>query len=106
MSFKNAAAQTKAQDQNQNAALLAEIAALKAENARLAASKAKAKGESRLTLKVSAKGAVSVYGLGRWPVTLYRSQWERLLGIGKDIAQFIVDHKAELTDKNDEKDNA
>ena len=33
----------------------------------------------KLTLKVSAKGAVSVYGMGKWPVTLYAGQWERLL---------------------------
>jgi hypothetical protein len=50
-------------------------------------------------LKVSAKGGVSVYGLGRFPVTLYKSQWKKLLGQAKEIAQFIVDHDSELAHK-------
>lgn len=43
--------------------------------------------ERKITCKVSDKGALSVYGLGRFPVTLYRSQWERLLA--PDTAQSI-----------------
>jgi hypothetical protein len=52
-----------------------------------------------LYCKVSAKGAVSVYGLQRMPVTLYVEQWERLLGFGDDIKTFLKDHDAELKRK-------
>lgn len=61
--------------------------------------KAKAKGTNRITLKVSQKGALSVYGLQRWPVTLYREQWLRLLEKADDIRQFIVDNDAGLVVK-------
>lgn len=61
----------------------AELEALRAELAQarqeVAAAKAAAASGGRISYKVSEKGAVSVYGLGRWPTTLYRSQWERLL---------------------------
>ena len=40
--------------------------------------KGNGKGNAKLTYKVSGKGAVSVYGMGRFPVTLYAEQWERL----------------------------
>ena len=43
----------------------------------------------RLTMRVSEKGALSVYGLGRFPVTLYRGQWERLFDASRDIKLFI-----------------
>jgi len=54
--------------------------------------------EKRGTLycKVSQKGAISVYGLQRMPVTLYAEQWERLLGFGDEIRKFIEEHKDEL----------
>lgn len=52
---------------------------------------------ARITLKVSAKGAVSVYGLGRFPVTLYAQQWDKLLGMADDIRAFCTEHKAELS---------
>ena len=42
-----------------------------------------------MSLKVSEKGALSVYGLGRFPVTLYREQWEKLLGMANEIRSFI-----------------
>ena len=42
-----------------------------------------------MSLKVSEKGALSVYGLGRFPVTLYREQWEKLLGMTDEIRRFI-----------------
>lgn len=58
----------------ENEQLKAELAKLKAENDLLKTPKAKG-----LSLKVSEKGAVSIYGLGRFPVTLYRSQMERLM---------------------------
>jgi len=61
-----------------------EIERLKRENAAL--KKSTARG---LSLKVSAKGALSVYGLGRFPVTLYKEQWLRLLDMTDDIRAFI-----------------
>ena len=47
-------------------------------------------------LKVSEKGAVSVYGLGRFPVTLYKEQWEKLLAMSEDIKKFIAENKDRL----------
>lgn len=55
----------------------------------------------KVAIKVSTKGAVSVYGLGRFPVTLYASQWEALLGRGEDIKQFILDNVNALAKKED-----
>ena len=52
-----------------------------------------------LSLKVSQKGAVSVYGLGRFPVTLYPTQMQRLLAIKDDIETFIADNKASFSYK-------
>jgi hypothetical protein len=52
-----------------------------------------------LYCKVSQKGAVSVYGLQRMPVTLYVEQWERLLNYGDDIREFVKDHDSELKRK-------
>lgn len=49
----------------------------------------KAAKQTKLTMKVSEKGALSVYGMGRWPVTLYRGQWERLLAHKDEIVAFI-----------------
>ena len=72
----------------------AEIERLKAENAAL---KSPARGQ--LSLRVSEKGAVSVYGLGRFPVTLYREQWEKLLGMADQIKQFIEDNDDKLKKK-------
>ena len=77
--------------------LQAEIDRLRAENARLAATK----GNGKLTCKVSAKGALSVYGVGRFPVTLYKSQWPRLLDHGDSIRQFILDNDHLLAEKGD-----
>ncbi len=74
--------------------LQAELERLRAENARL-----KREDKSGLRLKVSGKGAVSVYGLGRFPVTLYQEQWLRLLDFGDNIREFIEDHRAELKAK-------
>ena len=64
--------------------LRAEIERLRAENESL---KRPARGQT--SLKVSEKGALSVYGLGRFPVTLYREQWEKLLGMADEIRTFI-----------------
>lgn len=56
--------------------------------------------EATATTKASAGGALSVYGLGRFPVTLYRSQWERLLGAANEINAFILANAAILTTKD------
>lgn len=50
-------------------------------------------------LKVSQKGAVSLYGLGRFPVTLYKEQWESVLSMADDIRRFLDEHDAELKKK-------
>ena len=52
-----------------------------------------------LYCKVSEKGAVSVYGLQRMPVTLYMEQWERLLGFADEVRQFIKDNDGKLKRK-------
>ena len=54
-----------------------------------------------MSLKVSEKGGVSVYGLGRFPVTLYKEQWLRLLDMADDIRAFIVEHESQLKAKPD-----
>jgi hypothetical protein len=64
--------------------LKAEIDRLKAENEAL-----KTPTRGAISLKVSEKGAVSVYGLGRFPVTLYKEQWAKLLATSEQIKSFI-----------------
>ena len=54
------------------------------------------KRTSRMEFKVSEKGGVSVYGLGRFPVTLYYEQWQRLLGAADDLLKFLEDNKSKL----------
>lgn len=71
------------------------IAFLEAKNAELS----KPREPGKLRLKVSEKGGVSLYGLGRFPVTLYKEQWLRLIGHGEEIVTFIDEHDAELTVK-------
>jgi hypothetical protein len=71
-----------------------EIERLRAENERLRRTASKG-----VTLKVSEKGAVSVYGLGRFPVTLYQEQWLKLLDMTDDIRSFIRDNAASLKTK-------
>jgi hypothetical protein len=61
----------------------AELARLRAENELLK------RQRGQMALKVSEKGALSVYGLGRFPVTLYREQWEKLLAMADEIRRFI-----------------
>jgi len=56
-----------------------------------------------LYCKVSEKGAVSVYGLQRMPVTLYVEQWERLLGFSEEIKQFLKENDSRLKRKGQEK---
>ena len=55
--------------------------------------------QSRLTLKVSEKGALSLYGMGQWPVTLYKSQWLRLIDYIPEVQAFISTHAGVLKDK-------
>jgi hypothetical protein len=74
--------------------LKAELDKLKAENAAL-----KARGAKGISMKVSEKGAVSVYGLGRFPVTLYQEQWLKLLEMADDIRSFIREHEGQLKKK-------
>ena len=76
------------------AELQAELAKLKAENDAL-----KARGSRGVTMKVSEKGAVSVYGMGRFPVTLYQEQWLKLLDLAEDIRAFIRDNEPKLKKK-------
>lgn len=63
---------------------------------------AKLAAKNTLTLKVSDKGALSLYGLGRFPVTLYRGQWERLIPLVKSgaVDKFIADNAAKLAVKD------
>jgi hypothetical protein len=67
----------------------------------LQAAQAVAQAPKKITLKVSEKGGLSLYGLGRFPVTLYRSQWERLLtpDTVKQVQDFIKVNSALLTVK-------
>lgn len=53
----------------------------------------------QLTLKISEKGALSIYGLGRFPVTLYKEQWTRLLAISDQIRKFIEENNEKLKTK-------
>ena len=71
--------------------LKAELERLRAENAAL-----KSRAQKAVSLKVSEKGGVSVYGLGRFPVTLYKEQWTRLLDMADEIRAFIREHEPEL----------
>jgi hypothetical protein len=75
-------------------ALRGEIDRLKAENESL-----KKRGSKGVSIKVSEKGAVSVYGLGRFPVTLYQEQWIKLLDLADDLRAFIGENAAKLKKK-------
>lgn len=70
------------------------IAKLEAENAAL-----KNRGSKGVSMKVSEKGAVSIYGMGRFPVTLYQEQWLKLLEMADDIRAFIKENEATLKKK-------
>jgi hypothetical protein len=67
--------------------LRAELERLRAENEAL-----KRPVRGQISIRVSEKGGVSVYGLGRFPVTLYKEQWERLLAAADQITTFIKDN--------------
>jgi hypothetical protein len=73
----------------------AELERLRAENARL-----KKTASRGISMKVSEKGGLSVYGLGRFPVTLYKEQWTKLLDLADDIRSFIRENEQSLKAKD------
>jgi hypothetical protein len=77
------------------AEMKAELERLKAENEAL-----KARGSRAVSMKVSEKGGLSVYGLGRFPVTLYQEQWLKLLELADEIRAFIRDNSGKLKKKD------
>jgi len=72
----------------------AELERLKAENEAL-----KSRSGRGISMKVSEKGGVSIYGLGRFPVTLYKEQWAKLLDMADDIRAFIKENEPKLKAK-------
>jgi hypothetical protein len=78
-----------------NEDLQAELERLRNENESLK----QGKRGAAVSMKVSEKGAVSVYGLGRFPVTLYQEQWTKLLAMAPEIKAFIDENKARLKTK-------
>ena len=73
----------------------AELDRLRSENAAL-----KKEASTSIRMKVSEKGAVSIYGMGRFPVTLYKEQWLKLLDMSDDIRAFIAANDAQLKAKD------
>lgn len=74
----------------------AELERLKAENAALKSAKP---ARGAISMKVSEKGALSVYGMGRFPVTLYKEQWTKLMEMKEEILKFIQDNNERLKTK-------
>jgi hypothetical protein len=74
---------------------MAQLEALKAENAKLREAR-----NGRISFKVSEKGAVSVYGMGRSPVTLYSGQWQRLIEIIPSLQKFMAENADKLAVKD------
>ena len=74
--------------------LKAELERLRSENAAL-----KKGAATGISMKVSEKGAVSIYGMGRFPVTLYKEQWLKLLDMSDDIRTFIAANEGKLKTK-------
>ena len=72
----------------------AELERLRSENAAL-----KKGAATGITMKVSEKGALSIYGMGRFPVTLYKEQWLKLLDLSDDIRTFIAANEGQLKTK-------
>ena len=72
----------------------AELERLRAENETL-----KTRSSRAVSIKVSEKGGVSVYGLGRFPVTLYKEQWVKLLDLADDLRTFIRENDSKLKAK-------
>jgi hypothetical protein len=76
---------------------MTELARLRAENEQLKSQRGRS-----VSLKVSEKGGVSVYGLGRFPVTLYKEQWKKLLDMAEEIRTFLRDNDERLKSKGDQ----
>jgi hypothetical protein len=74
--------------------LKAELERLRNENAAL-----KKGAAAGISMKVSEKGALSIYGMGRFPVTLYKEQWLKLLDLSDDIRKFIAANDGQLKTK-------
>jgi hypothetical protein len=74
--------------------LKAELERLRSENAAL-----RRGASSAIRIKVSEKGAVSIYGMGRFPVTLYKEQWLKLLDMAAEIRAFIAANESQLKAK-------
>ena len=74
--------------------LKAELERLRSENAAL-----KKGASTGISMKVSEKGALSIYGMGRFPVTLYKEQWLKLLAMTEDIRAFIAANDGQLKTK-------
>ena len=79
----------------------AELDRLRRENEELKTTK---KRGGQLYLKVSQKGAVSLYGMGRFPVTLYKEQWIRLLDYSDEIRAFITENNSQLKTKGEKEE--
>ena len=75
--------------------LRAELARLQKENAALKQGAARG-----VSMKVSEKGGLSIYGLGRFPVTLYKEQWTKLLDMADEIRNFIAANEGRLKSKD------
>ena len=73
----------------------AELERLRSENAAL-----KKGASTGITMKVSEKGGLSVYGMGRFPVTLYKEQWLKLLDLSDDIRVFIAANEEKMKTKD------
>ena len=76
---------------------MANTAELEAEIARL---RGKLEKKNKLTLKVSEKGGASLYGIGRFPLTLYKEQWVRVLDHANEIRTLLADHDHVLKAKD------
>ena len=72
----------------------AELERLKAENETLKARSARA-----ISMKVSEKGGLSIYGMGRFPITLYKEQWSKLLDMADEIRAFMKENDGKLKAK-------
>ena len=89
-------------ESERDGALKALIEGMKTEVATLKVRAEQAEKPNKLTLKVSNKGAVSVYGLQRFPITLHREQWERVISMGGQINEFIKANESILRTKGED----
>ena len=72
----------------------AELERLRRENEEL-----KQRGKKEIRLAVSQKGGASLYGIRRFPITFYKEEWERILGMADEIKAFLSEHEGELKSK-------